>query len=595
MKKDFILVLFAILLFYSNLSFGQLSGNYIIGGPNGNYPNPSIAIQSLIQQGVNGPVTFEVYPGLYQVKVSIPVIQGSSEQNTVTFISQTHNPDDVEFYYSDNILYGSSYIILLNGAKNIAFKYISFIQKGVESGCILVNNYSGNIKLIGNKLSAPNFNPNHLSNALIGSPNISVAPLSGYFYIEGNIFHKGSYGIRLSSSTWYEKATVINNTFKQCYRGVILHKADSVQIMHNYIYSLKECGVFNMNYLEFSNNTIYGNFGTGSVQEADIKNNTFISNQYNSLEITNTNNCRFYYNSVLSHFTHYLDESSVDIHDNTNMIIKNNIFVNDSSGYLVHYNSNSNILMDYNVYYTANDTIFINLVGPSYTSLSSWQSASGQDAHSVFVKPNFSKLSDLHLQPNNSQIVGAGVPLPSVVNDIDGDLRNATHPDIGADEYVLRPILDTVVWACAGSSVILDAGAGFSSYKWSNGASTQTITIDTSGVGVGQVVYSVVVSNAGNSANASTRVIWQNCTSLLHYQEQFIDVNVFPNPTNGIIIIDMPNDIIDFELRLYNSSGKLVIQRKNQYQLNVSECAEGLYFIHVLIKGSSIMRKLIIR
>ena len=55
---------------------------------------------------------------------------------------------------------------------------------------------------------------------------------------------------------------------------------------------------------------------------------------------------------------------------------------------------------------------------------------------------------------------------------------------------------------CSGDSVILDAGAGYSAYSWSNGATTQTIIINTSGN------YSVTVTDAngctGSTSSATT-------------------------------------------------------------------------------------------
>ncbi len=51
---------------------------------------------------------------------------------------------------------------------------------------------------------------------------------------------------------------------------------------------------------------------------------------------------------------------------------------------------------------------------------------------------------------------------------------------------------------CTGGSTVLDAGAGYASYLWSTGASTQTITVTTAGT------YEVTVTNAGGcTANAS--------------------------------------------------------------------------------------------
>ncbi|MCK4658074.1 MAG: SUMF1/EgtB/PvdO family nonheme iron enzyme [Phycisphaerae bacterium] len=64
---------------------------------------------------------------------------------------------------------------------------------------------------------------------------------------------------------------------------------------------------------------------------------------------------------------------------------------------------------------------------------------------------------------------------------------------------------------CEGTIVTLDAGAGYSSYSWSTGATTQTINVTTS------AIYSVIVENA------------DGCTG-----SDSINVTVNPNPTPTI-------------------------------------------------------------
>ncbi len=51
---------------------------------------------------------------------------------------------------------------------------------------------------------------------------------------------------------------------------------------------------------------------------------------------------------------------------------------------------------------------------------------------------------------------------------------------------------------CSGESTILDAGEGFQSYRWSNGATTRTISVSDPGI------YSVTVTNANNCSNNSS-------------------------------------------------------------------------------------------
>ncbi len=75
-----------------------------------------------------------------------------------------------------------------------------------------------------------------------------------------------------------------------------------------------------------------------------------------------------------------------------------------------------------------------------YSTLAAWRTASGQESHSLSVDPLFvSSSSDLHIAaPANgpvSPVANAGTPLAGVTTDANGETRNASTPDIGADEF----------------------------------------------------------------------------------------------------------------------------------------------------------------
>jgi len=59
---------------------------------------------------------------------------------------------------------------------------------------------------------------------------------------------------------------------------------------------------------------------------------------------------------------------------------------------------------------------------------------------------------------------------------------------------------------CAGSSVTLDAGPGFASYLWSNGATTQTITDSPAAT----TTYSVTVTNNAGCSGTASKTVTQN-------------------------------------------------------------------------------------
>jgi hypothetical protein len=71
-------------------------------------------------------------------------------------------------------------------------------------------------------------------------------------------------------------------------------------------------------------------------------------------------------------------------------------------------------------------------VTSDYADLASWQ-ATGRDTNSISIDPQFVDLLDLHAL--SAMLNGAALPVASVVLDIDGDIRDAVTPDIGADEF----------------------------------------------------------------------------------------------------------------------------------------------------------------
>ncbi len=73
--------------------------------------------------------------------------------------------------------------------------------------------------------------------------------------------------------------------------------------------------------------------------------------------------------------------------------------------------------------------------GTNYKTLADWQ-ATGKDLNSISEMPYFISSSDLHIDktfPTNLE--RGATPIAGITNDFDGDLRNTTTPDIGADEF----------------------------------------------------------------------------------------------------------------------------------------------------------------
>ena len=131
---------------------------------------------------------------------------------------------------------------------------------------------------------------------------------------------------------------------------------------------------------------------------------------------------------------------------------RNNIFTNARSGgstgkhYAISLSSVSSLTIDYNDYYAPNGVL--GYLGGDITTLSSWKTAPGMDAHSVAANPHFAVAGGTSaadfLPSTISLIATAGI---GVTADYAGTTR--TYPAMGAWEYPVGP-----------SSVEVTASAG---------------------------------------------------------------------------------------------------------------------------------------
>ncbi len=94
--------------------------------------------------------------------------------------------------------------------------------------------------------------------------------------------------------------------------------------------------------------------------------------------------------------------------------------------------------INYNDYYVDGVGPNLGYLGSIRVDLTAWQTATGKDANSISVDPKFESTSNLHIQSAYNAVDGKAQYIAAVLNDIDGDVRSTTTPDIGADEYVFQ-------------------------------------------------------------------------------------------------------------------------------------------------------------
>lgn len=165
----------------------------------------------------------------------------------------------------------------------------------------------------------------------------------------------------------------------------------------------------------------------------------------------------------------------------------------------------------------------LNASGTTYSSLSGWQAASGQDASSVSVIPVFTGSSNnLHIDVSNSancSLKGAGA---SGLSSDDVDCTTRGSNDIGADEFSPSVTISSATTSvCAGNNTSFSATVTNStnnSYQWKkngNNVGTNSATYSDAGLASGDIISCVITNNDATSciANATSNSITMTVNS----------------------------------------------------------------------------------
>jgi len=160
----------------------------------------------------------------------------------------------------------------------------------------------------------------------------------------------------------------------------------------------------------------------------------------------------------------------------------------------------------------------------------------------------------------------------------------------------VKPLPAIINWpydttACIYQKVILDAGNPGSTYYWSNGAVTQTIEVETSGIGSDVQYYKVKILNEYgciDSAESRVSFSFSACTGIEENSSSG-RLAVYPNPGNGKLHLDVtsPGDIID--LKIHTIVGEEVWADHISYQegetvsrdYDLTRLPKGVYLVSI--------------
>lgn len=195
----------------------------------------------------------------------------------------------------------------------------------------------------------------------------------------------------------------------------------------------------------------------------------------------NNNNVNVYGTSV------YIS-SVMDLSYSSDFKMMNNVLSNNGDGFII-YDEGAYIAQSNNNDLFTSGTSFGYWDGNEAIAFSDWKVATKLDANSISVDPLFHSPTDLHVC--SSALDGTGALLSTVTRDFDGENRNSSTPDIGADEFTFNPYVLNLGddFTFCGSEILNAGSLSGATYLWSSGATTQSITVSANGT------YSVTVSD----------------------------------------------------------------------------------------------------
>lgn len=433
-----------------------MSGTYSIGDSmNSDFKSFNSAIAAYTARGICGPIKFLVAPGVYNEQLTLLELPGMGSSNPITFEGTTKDSTDVLITLPSTTATGNNNAaVQLRGADYMHFKYITFERTGSNQNAYVVhilngsdNNSFTNCRMLGLKLTsvfttAQNIvsdagvdNGNQFINNTIkfGNNNVSFAGTSN-LHETGNVF-KGNYfdsafnssvqisyndNLDFSGNTFGRVSTPVSGNF-----SLLLNDCDlALRVDGN---TFRDQGLENSIQLtgcSASSNApgliINNMFAKGSGKGILLDGVDYQTIAFNSIYLTSptSTNCGVYASSTTS----------------SGIVMKNNIlFMEGGEAYYIpsaSFVSSS----DYNDLIVKGG-LFATWVSAQST-LVDLRNASGKEANSVSINPFFTSNADLHIF--NPLLKGKGVAVAGVSTDYDGETRNSTNPDIGADEFKLK-------------------------------------------------------------------------------------------------------------------------------------------------------------
>ncbi|MCF8429092.1 MAG: T9SS type A sorting domain-containing protein [Bacteroidia bacterium] len=449
---------------------GTYTVNRLLPQSSTNYQSLSFLATELSCVGVIGAVTINVAPGSgpYNETLSFGNIAGSSAINTITLNGN-----------GNTIQSSASPIISFLGTKYFTIDSFNITATGTTlSGFgIYLGNQAQNITINRNKINVGTVATGTSNAGIVISGSSSAATTAGNnaqnIIITNNEIIGGYYSITAIGNASYlnnSRHLIQNNIIRDFYLyGVYIVNGDSIQISNNDINRLTRSTVSSFYGIYFStcknmkvlNNKIH-DAGTGTYSAYPI----YVTTSVNSAgyETEFVNNAIYNINTTGTIYGMYLlgTRDRINIYHNTIALVttgagaNRNLFMSTAPDNHRLYNNIFSIGgtgtgIKYNIYVTTASTSFnsnfndfsisastgtnyVGYWGVNTITLSNWKTTSLKDTNSISADPVFINLTTGNITPLSSNVDDKGTPI-GVLNDVNGNIRSTSTPDLGALEF----------------------------------------------------------------------------------------------------------------------------------------------------------------
>lgn len=449
-------------------------GTYRIGSCTGSdYATLSMAIDTLHNAGVAGPVVFELCPQTYTGQVVLNNVPGTDVNNTVTFRTMSGSSSLAKIMAAPTS--ANNYVVRLQNTNYVTFdsvyvygNYTSGSGNNIFANVVSVEGSSNvafrNCVLRSKKTTASTTNANVV---LLGSEN-------HYITIDHCVIDSGYYGVRSYMNAHSDNINITNNDiFNFWYQGVYLRNCDTVKVMSDSIVSgvtvagkpLTGIYIADANHASVQKNFIFlvddrtgGKRGIQichcrgtNIDRVTVYNNMISLNGTAVASLSSSgiwiDSLSKYVNVLFNTANLYAGANQAatrvfSVQNSSNVHALNNIFKNDSKGYAAYIAIDTCMASsNFNVYWTNADTNaagarkFVKWGTPDCQNIDTLRAVNGKDINSLEERPYF-VAPPYNLRLSLAQFAGKAQYNPDVTTDVYDSIRpQIPAPTIGAHEF----------------------------------------------------------------------------------------------------------------------------------------------------------------